>query len=139
MALNGLVLSAKSYVDEAFVAINQRINDVRAKIVETINAFDNKVVMEICSQLRQSKRLRQLVFATHNPNFVVNGDADKVVALAAPPQADLQDTIPSDRKIFIEADGAIETSAVRETITETMEGGRAAFELRARKYDFENT
>lgn len=43
--------------------------------------LDNKVIMQIVRLLQQTKGERQLVFATHNANFVVNGDADKVVSL----------------------------------------------------------
>jgi len=37
---------------------------------------------------------------------------------------------------MIEIDGAIETPAVRNIISDTVEGGREAFELRSRKYLF---
>lgn len=43
--------------------------------------LDNRVIMDICKLLQKTKRRRQLVFATHNPNFVVNGDADKIIAM----------------------------------------------------------
>jgi hypothetical protein len=38
--------------------------------------------------------------------------------------------------IEIEADGAIKIPIVRATITDKVEGGRDAFELRGRKYAF---
>ncbi|MFM2044696.1 MAG: hypothetical protein RLY86_3272 [Pseudomonadota bacterium] len=94
--------------------------------------LDNKVVMDIVRLVQRMKRKRQLIFATHNANFVVNGDADKVVALAPGLAGDGQ---PGHR-IAVAVDGAIETEAVRKEITETMEGGRPAFELRGRKYQF---
>ncbi len=98
--------------------------------------LDNRVIMDIAMMLQGTKRRRQLVFATHSPNFVVNGDADKVVALL-PGSAEAQPGgVPAPR-IDIGSDGAIETPAVRAAITDTMEGGQAAFELRSRKYDFE--
>lgn len=91
--------------------------------------------MTIVKQVQTTKHKRQLIFATHNPNFVVNGDADKVISL-----------VPSDRnkavvrslevlaRIAIDYDRAIETPEVRDAITKTMEGGQKAFELRRRKY-----
>ncbi|WP_376776652.1 TrlF family AAA-like ATPase [Rhizobium leguminosarum] len=97
--------------------------------------LDNKIIMKIARLLQKTKRKRQLIFATHNPNFVVNGDADKVIALMPSVEPDS----PADSeaaRIEIEADGAIETPSVRTTITDTMEGGRDAFELRGRKYAF---
>jgi chromosome segregation protein len=43
--------------------------------------LDNRVIMRIAELLRTSKSNRQLIFSTHNSNIVVNGDADKVIAL----------------------------------------------------------
>src|SRR5882757_8763305 len=43
--------------------------------------LDNRVIMRIVELLRKSKSNRQLIFSTHNSNIVVNGDADKVIAL----------------------------------------------------------
>jgi ABC-type cobalamin/Fe3+-siderophores transport system ATPase subunit len=98
--------------------------------------LDNRVIMDIAKLLQSTKRRRQLVFATHNPNFVVNGDADKVVALL-PGSADARPGSGLASRVGIDSDGAIETPTVRAAITDTMEGGRAAFELRGRKYDFD--
>lgn len=97
--------------------------------------LDNKVIMSIVKLVQTTKRKRQLFLATHNPNFVVNGDADKVVALIPGSDADTE-TPTSNARIEIEVDGAIETPEVRKTITEIMEGGEKAFELRSRKYAF---
>jgi len=100
--------------------------------------LDNKVIMEIVRLVQTAKQKRQLIFTTHNANFVVNGDADKVVALAPgandPNAAALQ--MPNSPRIQIDVDGAIETPQVRTTITDTVEGGKKAFELRSRKYQF---
>lgn len=96
--------------------------------------LDNKVVMKIVNLVRSSKNRRQLIFATHNPNIVVNGDADKVISLTTgePDPRPGMDVVC----ISIEEDGAIETPAIRSAITHTMEGGEPAFELRRRKYRF---
>lgn len=98
--------------------------------------LDNNVVMRIVELIRSSKSHRQLIFATHNPNMVVNGDADKIVALASTPV----DPRPGSEqpRISIEADGAIETDAVKFAITHVMEGGEKAFDLRRRKYRFDS-
>ncbi len=95
--------------------------------------LDNRVIMTIAKQLQTTKRKRQLIFATHNPNFVVNGDADKVVALMPSVEPNATESVRA-AQIAIDEDGAIETPAVRKAITETMEGGMRAFELRGRKY-----
>jgi len=98
--------------------------------------LDNKVIMRIVKLLQTTKRKRQLIFATHNPNFVVNGDADKIVALTPNVEPAAPEGVEA-AQIEIETDGAIETPSVRKAITDTMEGGREAFELRSRKYAFE--
>jgi ABC-type cobalamin/Fe3+-siderophores transport system ATPase subunit len=100
--------------------------------------LDNKVIMQIVRLLQTAKRKRQLIFATHNANFLVNGDADKVVALMPgvydPSGAPVANA--DTPRISVEVDGAIETPNVQNIITDTVEGGRAAFQLRSRKYKF---
>ncbi|TXM79387.1 AAA family ATPase [Methylobacterium sp. WL69] len=99
--------------------------------------LDNRVIMRIVERIRTSKTARQIIFATHNANLVVNGDADKVVTMVS--------TIAEDRApegtthVRVEVDGAIETPAVRQAVTRIMEGGLEAFDLRARKYGVEGT
>lgn len=83
--------------------------------------LDNRIINDIVGATREAKDRRQLIFATHNANLVVNGDAELVVDLNAG---------------AIAAEGAIDDSRVRDAITVTMEGGRDAFELRRRKYNF---
>ncbi|MCK1632650.1 AAA family ATPase [Bradyrhizobium sp. 162] len=96
--------------------------------------LDNRVIMDIVKLIRSSKSQRQLVFSTHNPNVVVNGDADKVIALRSTTPIGSDD---ASTQIDIEVDGAIETPEVRRVITHIMEGGKDAFDLRGRKYNFE--
>lgn len=91
--------------------------------------LDNKVIHEIASDIWQAKARRQLIFASHNANLVVNGDADLVVvfdyAVAGEQTAGV-----------IAAEGAIDDDAVRSAIADVMEGGREAFQLRRDKYSF---
>lgn len=95
--------------------------------------LDNRRIMTIASRLHKSKSRRQIIFATHNANLLVNGDADKIVALNSGSEGG--DVVgDGTARISIEVDGAIETQAIREKITNTMEGGKDAFKLRARKY-----
>lgn len=97
--------------------------------------LDNRVIMRIVDLIRLSKSHRQLIFSTHNPNMVVNGDADKVIALkAGDPVIGNQ---PENPRVEILEDGAIETPAVCKVITDIMEGGKDAFDLRSRKYRFD--
>ena len=95
--------------------------------------LDNRIIMHIVRLIRTSKSRRQLLFTTHNPNIVVNGDADKIIALKSgqPPKDGEPVAI-----IQLDVDGAIETPEVRKVITHVMEGGKEAFDLRNRKYNF---
>lgn len=96
--------------------------------------LDNKRVMTIAQRLHRSKSRRQIIFATHNANLLVNGDADKIIALTSGSDRGDEQHNPQQARIAVDIDGAIETPAIRERITSTMEGGEDAFRLRARKY-----
>lgn len=96
--------------------------------------LDNRVIMKIVSLIRTSKAHRQLVFTTHNPNIVVNGDADKVIALRTREAG--PGGVVEGPTVSLTVDGAIETSAIRDYITNLIEGGKAAFDLRGRKYGY---
>ena len=97
--------------------------------------LDNRVIMRIVELLRKSKSNRQLIFSTHNSNIVVNGDADKVIALKSSEPSSNPNV--NAARVSLDCDGAIETPAIRPAITSIMEGGREAFDLRSRKYGFE--
>ena len=85
--------------------------------------LDNHLIHElIVRQIREVKRRRQILVVTHNPNIVVNGDAELVVALAARSGA-----------THMECEGSLQEKQVRETICTVMEGGRDAFAERYRR------
>ncbi len=88
--------------------------------------LDNRFLWgTILPALKKLKGQRQIIVATHNPNIVVNGDADMVIQLEATAQ----------RGAIAEA-GAIEEPAVRDAIVRTVDGGDEAFRLRRHKYGF---
>ena len=91
--------------------------------------LDSQVVQDVVSRLWTAKAKRQIIFASHNANLVVNGDADLVVCCDYRVAGD-----QSGGKIKLE--GAIDQSAVRSEITAVMEGGEKAFRLRKAKYGF---
>lgn len=91
--------------------------------------LDNPIIAEIVEHIWDAKQRRQLLFASHNANIVVNGDAELVVACA--------NRITDDQSGgTINAEGAIDMYHVREVITQVMEGGEQAFLLRRDKYGF---
>lgn len=91
--------------------------------------LDNKVIPAIVEQIWKAKQARQLIFSSHNANLVVNGDAELVACFdyrVAGEQSSGQ----------IRYEGAIDIKDIREEITNVMEGGREAFNLRKQKYGF---
>ena len=91
--------------------------------------LDSQVIQDVVAQIWTAKHGRQLMFASHNANLVVNGDAELVVACDYRKQGD-----QSGGQIKFE--GAIDIPAVRDEITRVMEGGEKAFRLRKEKYGF---
>lgn len=91
--------------------------------------LDNPVMLEIVNQLWEAKRLRQIVFASHNANLVVNGDAELVAWFG-------YRTAGDQSRGTIKGVGAIDVPEAREAIKQIMEGGEAAFRLRREKYGF---
>ena len=88
--------------------------------------LDNRFLFEtVLPALKKLKGRRQVIMATHNPNVVVNGDADMVIQLEA-----------SANRGRVACSGAIEEPAVRDAIVRTVDGGDEAFRLRRRKYGF---
>ncbi len=97
--------------------------------------LDNRFITEgIVPRMREEKQRRQFIFSTHNANIPVLGDAELIVGLSAAGEAD------SGRRgrarIAPEHIGSIDSRSVRELVEEILEGGRAAFETRRRKYGF---
>lgn len=91
--------------------------------------LDSDTVQEIIGKIWQSKSRRQLIFSSHNPNLVVNGDADLVLVCAYV-------NVGDQSAGHIKAQGAIDVKDVRDAITTVMEGGEKAFRLRKEKYGF---
>lgn len=96
------------------------------------DALDNRFITEgVVPKLREEKRRRQFVFATHNANLPVLGDAELIVGLQPSGEAAQGHAeIPS---AYI---GSIDARSVREFVGEVLEGGKEAFEMRRLKYGF---
>ena len=88
-----------------------------------------KIINEIVETLWRAKSHRQIIFASHNANLVVNGDAELVVA------CDYR-TSSAESSGQIKLCGAIDMPEINREITEVMEGGVDAFKLRQQKYGF---
>ncbi|MDR1580786.1 MAG: hypothetical protein LBS35_10555 [Synergistaceae bacterium] len=100
-----------SYGDEPLV-IDQPEDDL-----------DNALIYDlIVKQIHENKNRRQLIIATHNPNIVVNGDAELVHVLKF-----------VGGQIQLECKGGLEEVPIRESICTIMEGGREAFDNRYKR------
>jgi hypothetical protein len=94
--------------------------------------LDNRFITEgVVPKLREEKRRRQFVFATHNANIPVLGDAELIVGLQ--PSGDAAQGHAEIPSAYI---GSIDARAVREFVGEVLEGGKEAFEMRRLKYGF---
>jgi len=85
--------------------------------------LDNRLIAEyLVNLIQEKKNERQIIFATHNANFVVNGDAELIHILDVPRY-----------KVYTEITSTtIENLAHRRTLLR-LEGGEEAFRNRDRK------
>jgi hypothetical protein len=94
--------------------------------------LDNRFITDgVVPKMRDEKRSRQFVFATHNANIPVLGDAELIVGLSASGEAG-----QGKAKLPREHMGSIDARPVRELVEEILEGGKEAFETRRLKYGF---
>ncbi|HBJ38127.1 MAG TPA: hypothetical protein DDZ51_25900, partial [Planctomycetaceae bacterium] len=85
--------------------------------------LDNALVSElVVDQIRNNKSRRQIIVVTHNPNIVVNGDAELVLPM-----------VFTAGQIQQNDAGGLQERAVRERICNIMEGGRDAFRQRYKR------
>ena len=81
--------------------------------------LDNHLIYDlVVQQIRANKQRRQLIIVTHNPNIVVNGDAEMIYALDFKSQC------------FVSQSGSLQNKAMRDEVCSVMEGGKDAFERR---------
>ena len=86
-----------------------------------------KIINDIVETLWLAKTHRQVIFASHNANLVVNGDAEFIIC------CDYR-TTATESGGQIKCMGAIDVPEINREIAEVMEGGIEAFKLRYQKY-----
>lgn len=78
--------------------------------------LDNHLIYGlVVQQIRSNKLRRQLIIVTHNPNIVVNGDAELIHVLDFNNQCHIKQT------------GSLQDQAMRTEVCQVMEGGEEAF------------
>lgn len=81
--------------------------------------LDNHLIYGlVVQQIRSNKLRRQLIIVTHNPNIVVNGDAELIHVL------------DFNSQCFVKQTGSLQDLTMREEVCQVMEGGKEAFERR---------
>lgn len=86
--------------------------------------LDNQTIYEdVIKLLRELKPLTQFIFATHNANFPVLGDAEQIIACEY-----------SDDRVSVTC-GSIDSPAMQQAVVDIMEGGEEAFRQRKRIYE----
>lgn len=108
--------------------------------------LDNRAIYDqLVKYLKEQKKERQIILATHNPNVVVGADAELVIVanqngIDSPNQDNLQfeyygnsieDTFENR-----ECNTVLLSKGIREHICEILEGGTAAFQIREKKYGY---
>lgn len=103
--------------------LSQRQNDVII-IDQPEDDLDNQTIYDdVIKLLREMKAHVQFIFATHNANFPVLGDAEQVIACRY-----------QDEKVIVQS-GSIDARPVQDAIINIMEGGREAFDRRKEVYN----
>ncbi|MGZ9571409.1 TrlF family AAA-like ATPase [Alcaligenes nematophilus] len=81
--------------------------------------LDNHLIYGlVVQQIRSNKLRRQLIIVTHNPNIVVNGDAELIHVLDFNHQCHVKQT------------SSLQNQSMRSEVCQVMEGGEEAFERR---------
>jgi hypothetical protein len=82
--------------------------------------LDNHLIYDlIVRQIRENKLRRQLIIITHNPNVVVNGDAELVHVMEF-----------GRGQCYVQQSGSLQEIELRKEVCRVMEGGHEAFSRR---------
>lgn len=88
--------------------------------------LDNSFIADsLVDVIRRNKIKRQYIFATHNANIPVFGDAELILAM---------EEVDAHGRISENGIGSIDSSGVREKVIQILEGGPEAFKMREDKY-----
>lgn len=91
--------------------------------------LDNKsVYKDLVNDLKEIKKKRQIIIATHNPNLVINTDSEQVIV------AKFEESADNSPKISY-ISGALEDINIRNMVCDILEGGDIAFMKREKRYN----
>ncbi len=91
------------------------------------NLDNESVYKKLVPCIREAKKRRQVIIVTHNPNIAVACDAEQVIHCHI------------DKKMneITYSSGSIENESIRQRIIDVLEGTKPAFDLRSKKYIFQ--
>ena len=88
------------------------------KSVQLGNLDNHLIYGLVVQQIRSNKQRRQLIIVTHNPNIVVNSDAELIHVL------------DFNNQCYVKQTGSLQEQDMRQEVCQVMEGGAEAFERR---------
>ena len=133
---------------KAFIVLKLILEFSDSKIPVLIDqpedSLDNRAIYsELTKYIKKTKKNRQIIIVTHNPNIVVSGDAENIIV--ANQQSD--NSPNQNGKKFDYINGALENRnnnsksefilqkySIREHVCDILEGGEDAFMRREKKY-----
>jgi len=101
-------------------------NNIPLIIDQPEENLDNESIYKILKHfLKETKKRRQLIIVTHNPNLAIVGDAEQIIYVKI-------DKEKSNEFIF--ESGAIESPNINKHASDILEGTMKAFDIRRLKY-----
>lgn len=109
------------------------------------DSLDNRAIFcDLTDYLKKSKKERQIILVTHNPNVVVGADAENIIVA----NQNSENTPNKNSVQFDYINGSLECikpqnqgskyylpqKSIREHVFEVLEGGKDAFQKRENKY-----
>ena len=92
------------------------------------NLDPQSIFSVLTGYFRETRCRRQVIVVTHNPNLVVNTDADQVIVASS--KRSISGSLPK----LSYSSGGLEDSDTRRNVCEILEGGEDAFRKREKRY-----
>ena len=133
---------------KAFVILKLILEFSESKVPVLIDqpedSLDNRAIYnELTKYIKETKKKRQIIIVTHNPNVVVGSDCENIIVAnqhsnnSKNKDARKFDYINGglENNFTKDSDYVLEKQGIREHIFEILEGGMEAFEKREKKYN----
>lgn len=133
---------------KAFVILKLILEFSDSKIPVLIDqpedSLDNRAIYnELTKYIKDTKKQRQIIIVTHNPNVVVGSDCENIII--ANQHSNVYKNRNNEKFAYVnggledsftkKSDYILESQGIREHIFEILEGGKDAFEKREKKYN----